>query len=165
MATAAQDIVPTSESTDSDRIVSFSLERLHAPFLLRCAALCIDYIVLLVVPIGWLILGKFVTDNGIVVITGWIWLVGLVLFLANFIVFPMLRGKTVGKQLLGLTIINIDGSSLTFWGAIKRNIIGYAATILTGGLGFLIAAVNESGRSLHDFIGGTAVIRGRRIKV
>jgi uncharacterized RDD family membrane protein YckC len=74
----------------------------------------------------------------------------------------MLRGRTLGKLLMGLTIVNVDGSYVTPAGIIRRNLLGYALTVLTFGVGFLISAVSKSGRALHDLIAGTIVVRGRR---
>ena len=74
----------------------------------------------------------------------------------------MLRGRTLGKLLVGLTIVKNDGTRVDLLSIVRRNIIGYILTILTMGIGFLIGAVNNSGRALHDFVGGTMVIRGRR---
>ena len=32
-------------------------------------------------------------------------------------------------------------------------------------LGFLLAGVNTSGRALHDLLGGTIVVRGRKVQL
>ena len=78
------------------------------------------------------------------------------------LLLPLLFGKTVGKMLTGLTILNMDGTAVSLVGIIRRNILGYLLTTITLGLGFLISAVNSSGRSLHDFVGGTIVVRGQK---
>ena len=62
----------------------------------------------------------------------------------------------------GLTILNVDGTPVRLGRILMRNVIGYLLTVLTFGLGFLIAAINKSGRSLHDFIAGTVVVHGRK---
>ncbi len=142
--------------------VDFSPVLLKAPFVLRIAAFCIDYMILLIIPIGWLLLGKMLGEGNNVSIGATVWFIGIVVFLLNFILLPLIRGKTIGKMVLGLTILNSDGTDMRLMGLLRRNILGYFITALTGGLGFLISAVNESGRSLHDFIGGTIVIRGRK---
>jgi uncharacterized RDD family membrane protein YckC len=68
-------------------------------------------------------------------------------------------------MLMGLTIVRLDGSKVDLGSILRRNLLGYAATALTFGTGFLISAVNRSGRSLHDVIGGTVVIRARKTLV
>ncbi|MEO7540216.1 MAG: RDD family protein, partial [Pyrinomonadaceae bacterium] len=66
------------------------------------------------------------------------------------------------KLLVGLTIVNWDGTRVRASSVLGRNLFGYALTVLTFGIGFLIAAVNSSGRALHDFVGGTIVVHGRK---
>ncbi len=162
MATAA---LNPSENIGDDKRADFPLMRLKAPFILRCAALFIDYLILLIVPVIWLIIGKILNDNAIVVIPGWIWAIAVILFICNFLILPFLRGRTVGKILLGLTILNTDGTPLRLGGVLKRNILGYFITLLTGGLGFLLGAVNSSGRAVHDLIAGTVVVIGRKTEL
>lgn len=147
----------------SERIVDFSIENLKAPFFLRCAALFIDYMALLAVPLGWLLWERSFGDAGVnAAIGGTVWSIGIIFWLLNFLVLPLLRGQTLGKMLTGLTIVKIDGSYVGLGGIIRRHIFGYLATALTLGIGFLISAVNNSGRSLHDLIAGTIVIRGQK---
>jgi uncharacterized RDD family membrane protein YckC len=40
-----------------------------------------------------------------------------------------------------------------------RHTVGYLASLVTLGLGFLLAAFNREGRALHDLIAGTVVVR------
>ena len=165
MATAASRAVSTITPSDAERIVDFSTQRLRAPFALRCAALFIDYIILLIFPFGWLAAGKLLDGTGSIVIGSTVWSLGVLLFLANFLILPMFRGQTIGKMITGLTILNIDGTEVGLTDVLRRNVLGYLVTLLTLGIGFLISAVNASGRSLHDFIAGTVVICGRKTKL
>lgn len=162
MSSSAQAIGP-SGSSHTEKIVNFSPESLKAPFFLRCTALFIDYMVLLTVPLAWMIWGKAFGDTapntGLGTFT---WMMGIILWLVNFMLLPLLFGKTIGKMLTGLTVLNIDGTEVGLVGIILRNLIGYLITIFTLGFGFLISGVNSSGRSLHDFIAGTIVVRGRK---
>lgn len=166
MTFAAKRAASTPNSIEKEKIIQFSPELIKAPFLLRCAALFIDYIVFLIIPVGWLVtsrlLGEVSTKDGIGIP---VWLIGFVLFLGNFVALPLLRGQTLGKMLLGLTILKTDGTSVDLWTLVKRNLLGYIVTILTVGIGFLISAVSPSGRALHDFLAGTYVIRGRKTPI
>ena len=148
-----------------ETIVDFSPESLKAPFLLRCAAFCVDYMLLLIVPVAWLMLSKLFGDNGLTSVGLSVWTVGVILFLINFIALPIVAGRSIGKMLLGLTIVNLDGTRVGIGGMIKRNVFGYRATALTLGAGFLLAGANTSGRALHDFVGGTIVVHGRKSRV
>jgi uncharacterized RDD family membrane protein YckC len=65
-------------------------------------------------------------------------------------------------MMAGIAILRKDGTPVRLGRILLRNTIGYLITILTFGLGFFIAALNKSGRSLHDLIAGTVVVYGRR---
>ncbi|MFM9905297.1 MAG: RDD family protein [Pyrinomonadaceae bacterium] len=163
MAPTAQTMTTSSTVPKTEKAVNFSPALLKAPFFLRCAALFVDYIVLLVVPIGWLMWESTFGDPGANIKLGTsVWTLGIIFWLLNFLALPLFRGQTIGKMLAGLTILNIDGTYVGIVGIVRRNIVGYLLTCLTLGLGFLISAVNSSGRSLHDFVAGTIVVRGRR---
>lgn len=164
MATAA-DKLDTSHRSVSEKIIGFSPGALKAPFLLRCAAIFVDYIVLIGLPVGWLLVSRFFDDHGTPSVGTWVWLLGLILLILDFVLLPLLRGQTIGKMLVGITIVNIDGSDIRLAGIIKRNVIGYAVTALTFGLGFILAGLNPSGRALHDLIAGTTVVRARKTQL
>ena len=69
-----------------EKIIEFSPSTLKAPFFLRCAALFIDYMVLLSLPVAWLIFSKFFGDGtGKLNISGTVWLVVLIAWVINFI--------------------------------------------------------------------------------
>lgn len=149
-----------------NKIVDFSAKRLKAPFELRCAALFVDYLMLVALPVGWLFLSSFLSETGTSGgIGATVWFLGAILFLCNFLLLPLVRCQTLGKMLMGLTIVKTDGSSIDLASIFRRHLLGYAATALTLGFGFLISAVNGTGRSLHDLIAGTVVIRARKTMV
>ncbi|MFT3745376.1 MAG: RDD family protein [Pyrinomonadaceae bacterium] len=162
MASAAQKAIASNKTSDAEKIIDFSPEALRAPFALRCAALCIDYIVLVIFPAGWLTLGRLLGEGNPTSIGTSVWVVGIAFFAANFLLLPFLRGQSIGKMLTGITILNADGTNLSFGRLFIRNTIGYLITLLTGGLGFVIAALNTSGRTLHDLLSGTIVVHGRK---
>ncbi len=71
--------------------------------------------------------------------------------------FVSTRGGTIGKLALGLQIIRVDGSRLSFGQAAGR----YFARILSGiilYIGFIMAGFDPEKRSLHDRICNTLVI-------
>ncbi|MEJ7623020.1 MAG: RDD family protein [Pyrinomonadaceae bacterium] len=162
MAHAAARATSLARASEKERIVDFAFEDVRAPFSLRCAALIIDYMLLLALPLIWLVGTGLLSETGEMSVGFSVWGIGVILFLANVLILPLAEGRTIGKMLLGLTILKIDGTKLGFAELLKRNLVGYLATALTLGIGFLISAVNTSGRALHDFIGGTVVVRGRK---
>ena len=147
---------------EAERIVEFAPSELHAPFILRCTGLFIDYLVLLMLPVVWLVLGKYLSDTGTPSVGPVPWVIGGIIFVLNFLVLPMFIGKSIGKLLTGMTIVNSDGTDVTTGHVLKRNILGYAITCLTLGIGFISAAFSSKGRALHDIIGGTVVVRARK---
>jgi len=81
-----------------------------------------------------------------------------------FVGFNTLRGATPGKQILGLRILDADGSRLTFGRALIRH-CGEWLSKLTFGIGFLLVAFTPKKRALHDLLARTQVVfdrRGRR---
>lgn len=162
MTAAAERAFTSNKQNAGERIVDFSIIRVRAPFFLRCAALLIDYLLLLAPPASWLIISGWLDETGARSIGSGVWIIGFAAFAVNFLLLPLARGRTLGKGLLGLTILKSDGTPLDLRSLVLRNIVGYILTLLTGGIGFLISAVNSSGRALHDFVGGTVVVRGRK---
>lgn len=148
------------------KIVDFSPELVRAPFFLRVAALCVDYMLMMAVPTLWLLLGKILGDSSATISIGsMIWAVAVIVFVVDFLLLPLITGKSVGKMVTGLTVVKMDGTEVDLSHLVLRSTIGYLASILTLGLGFLLAAVNPSGRALHDLIGGTIVVRARKALV
>jgi uncharacterized RDD family membrane protein YckC len=138
------------------------LDRYRAPFSLRCGALLIDYIILAIIiafstlvarPLGG---NKGTAGSGVETF-------GLIIALAvvalNFGLLAVWRGQTLGKWATGLRIERTDGGPLSWWRVLLRHFVGYPLSLLTLGLGFLMAAFTAQGRALHDLIAGTIVVR------
>lgn len=150
-------------SRRKEQIVNFDPIDVKAPFALRCTALFIDYILLLGLPVLWLLWGRIVSDTSANAAPGgWVWFLTIVLWIVDFILLPLLRGQTVGKMLAGLTIVNMDGSSIRLGAILRRNVFGYFLTAATLGIGFVVAAFNRRGRALHDVVAGTVVVQARK---
>jgi uncharacterized RDD family membrane protein YckC len=167
MSVSAEKVVPVNSARFIEVVVDFDALSLKAPFLLRCGALLIDYILLVSVPTVSLIIGRLLTgDDGRKLLTNEIssagWLVMVLLALTNFIIFPMFTGQSIGKMLTGLRVVQTDGKTATLTNLLVRHLVGYPLTILTFGLGFLFSVLNSKGRALHDLISGTIVIYGQR---
>ncbi|MEO1085463.1 MAG: RDD family protein, partial [Acidobacteriota bacterium] len=68
-------------------------------------------------------------------------------------------GTSPGKRALGLTIVNSEGENqLGFTKAVLRA-VGYVASAVPLGVGFLMVAFTKDKRGLHDKIAGTWVYR------
>ena len=143
-------------------IVNFDAERVKAPFVLRCAALCVDYMVVVLIPVLILLVGRMMGNDGSKLLGGPLnsmgWLIAVLLGLTNLVILPAVSGQSIGKALTGIRIVAINGEAVHFNQLLRRNMIGYLLTVLTGFLGFILAALTAKGRALHDYVGGTVVI-------
>lgn len=168
-AVAKRAVAVTDESSKKKvNIVGFDAKLLRAPFVLRCGALIIDYLLFIAAPVVAMLSVRSSGLSGLKLLSNQTntigWLIAILLAVTNFVILPIALGQTVGKLLTGLQVVQKDGNNLTFSEAAIRHLIGYPLTLLTGGLGFLLAAFTPSGKALHDYIAGTVVVQGRRRK-
>ena len=166
MNARAERSIPAKAIRSEPVIVNFDVERLKAPFLLRCGAVLVDYILIVSVPVISLLIGRYSGEDGIKLLNSQVsnvgWLIMTLLILTNFVILPMFSGQSIGKILTGLRIVRADGDAPSFGRLLIRHLIGYPLTLLTFGLGFLFSVFNYKGRALHDFLAGTIVVYGRR---
>ncbi len=80
---------------------------------------------------------------------------GLATYLGN--------GKTPGKWILGIRTASLIHAKMTLWHSVERA-LGYGASLLEGGFGFIQFFIHPNRRTLHDRIGETIVIRDIRQK-
>jgi uncharacterized RDD family membrane protein YckC len=136
--------------------------RYRAPFALRCGALLIDYILLVLIMtfstmIARLIGGGARMAGGTAEKAGIV--LALILAVLDLGVMAGLTGRSIGKWITGLRIESLNGGPPGILRACLRHFIGYPLSLFPFGLGFLMVAVNSTGRSLHDLIAGTIVVR------
>jgi hypothetical protein len=74
------------------------------------------------------------------------------------------KGQTVGKRLMGIRVVRLDGEPVTWWVAFERA-GGYAAGFATGLLGFAQVWWDANRQAIHDRIVGTVVVREGAEKV
>jgi uncharacterized RDD family membrane protein YckC len=74
------------------------------------------------------------------------------------VLLSMTNGQTLGKRLLGIRVLRLDGQSINWWVAFERA-GGYAAGFATGLLGFAQVIWDANRQAIHDRIVGTVVIR------
>lgn len=68
------------------------------------------------------------------------------------------KGQTIGKRILGIRVIRLDGNPLSLWNSFERY-GGYGAGIATGLLGFIQIYWDPNRQAIHDKISGTVVIK------
>ena len=67
------------------------------------------------------------------------------------------RGQTIGKRVMKIRVLRLDGEPITWWAAFERA-GGYAAGIATGLLGFAQVFWDSNRQAIHDRIAGTVVV-------
>jgi uncharacterized RDD family membrane protein YckC len=143
-------------------------DRYRAPFSLRCGAVLIDYIILvLVVALSTLVArmvgGGARSAGNTAEKTGFI--LALVAAVLDFGIVAGATGQTAGKWATGLRIERMDGRPLGIGRALLRHFVGYPVSLLPLGLGFIVAILSLRGRALHDRIAGTIVVRDETRRV
>jgi len=68
------------------------------------------------------------------------------------------RGQTIGKKLLGIRVVSIVHEHLNLWHSLERS-LGYGASMLEGGFGFIQYFIHPNRQTVHDRIAETIVIR------
>jgi uncharacterized RDD family membrane protein YckC len=67
------------------------------------------------------------------------------------------NGKTLGKKLLKIRVVSLTHSHMTLWQSLERA-LGYAASLLEFGFGFMQFFINPNRRTVHDRIAETIVV-------
>ena len=66
------------------------------------------------------------------------------------------NGQTIGKRIMGTRVISLTHSRMTLWQATERA-LGYGASFLEAGFGFLQYYINANRQCVHDRIAQTIV--------
>jgi uncharacterized RDD family membrane protein YckC len=90
-------------------------------------------------------------------------LLGLVPTIYFTLIMYFTDGQTIGKRILGIKIVSVYHHRISFWHCLERS-LGYIASTLEVGLGFLQVFWNPNRMALHDRIAETIVIRTLRKK-
>lgn len=70
------------------------------------------------------------------------------------------KGATLGKRLLGIRVVSLVHNHISLWHAIERA-LGYAASSLEAGFGFLQYFTHPNRQTVHDRIAETIVVVSR----
>jgi uncharacterized RDD family membrane protein YckC len=144
------------------------ITQLAAPFLLRCGAMAIDYILFIVFPVAFLLLSRLMGNDGTSLLSSDLnnvgWLIAILIGFTNLFLLPLVNGQSVGKMLTGIRIVSKTGRLARFRALLLRQAIGYPIVFFTLGAGFFLAAFLSSGRGLHDLLAGTIVIRANQVR-
>jgi len=89
------------------------------------------------------------------------YLIEVITFL-YFLLLPLFwNGYTIGKKILGIRIVKMNGENVGIGNMLLRELVGRLIYIITFGIGIIVSAimvaVREDKRSIHDLIAGTYV--------
>jgi uncharacterized RDD family membrane protein YckC len=134
-----------------------------APFFRRATAFYLDLIVAVALAVGLIagytyFTGGFNGNNNLKFefnFENWYSLVALVLYFGLATYFG--NGKTLGKKLLKIRVVSLTHSRMTFFQSIERS-LGYGASFLEGGFGFIQFFINPNRKTVHDRIAETIVV-------
>jgi uncharacterized RDD family membrane protein YckC len=132
-----------------------------AGFWIRAVALAIDLLVFMLVQASfeWMataIVGPAV--EGVDSAHGSVGLFTLLFSAAYTTVLHAVAGQTIGKSLVGVRVVAIDGTPLTAGPAFLRY-LAFFLSLIPLGLGVLMAGLRRDKRALHDLIAGSRVER------
>ena len=88
-----------------------------------------------------------------------LWTLWLILYFGLFLRFT--NGLTPGKWLLGIRVVSLTHDRLSFWQSVERA-LGYGASALEGGFGFLQYFLNPNHQCAHDRLAETIAVREQR---
>lgn len=130
-----------------------------AGFWIRALAMLMDYVFLIVVQFILEAVARRLWGEGIYdsrVFQASLLAFQLVFGMTYTVVFHWLWGQTFGKMLVRVRVVTVAGDPLSLWRAILRE-LGYIVSLLTFGIGYLMAGIRPDKRALHDLIAGTRV--------
>lgn len=137
-----------------------------ASFRSRFFAFGIDFIIIFIIFIALIMLySKFAIKLGLLQIAEdvnlqfdlkhWYSLVFVVVYFTLFNYFG--KGRTLGKMIFGIRTISLVHDRLNLWHSFERS-LGYAASALEMGFGFIQYFIHPNKRTVHDRIAETIVI-------
>ncbi|MEI6614900.1 MAG: RDD family protein [Chrysiogenales bacterium] len=76
-----------------------------------------------------------------------------------YILFFRFGGRTIGKRMLRLQVVDLEGRPRLGWYQSLERTHGYTASALLASMGFLQVLWDHNGLTMHDKLAGTTVIR------
>lgn len=145
-------------------------EEPYAGFWLRVAAYLIDSVILgaaaMVMLLIFIILSFFFIGllGEVGALLGVFFYLGLCLIIAAMTILYMIIMNaskwqgTVGKIIVGIKVVDMEGNRLTM-GKSGLRYLGYIVSSFTMGVGFILAAFTDKKQALHDMLVQTLVVK------
>jgi uncharacterized RDD family membrane protein YckC len=123
-----------------------------AGFWIRACARAIDVAVLTAILVM-----AFDSMNGVT------WVGGTLAALAYHSCFEGLAGTSIGKRLLGLQVIAVQGVQITFAQAVNRSVAFLADSLVFGAVGWWFMNQSPEMQRIGDLVARTRVVRRRSL--
>ena len=138
------------------------METRPAGFWIRTVAALVDFSLLFLVQVslGYIagkVIGPDVEDSMALVPLVWVF---TLLFAGAYttVLHALVGGQTIGKMLVNIRAVNVDGSTVSVGAALLR-FAGYFVSLAMFGIGYAMAGLRRDKRALHDLLAGTRVER------
>ncbi|MEO8746549.1 MAG: RDD family protein [Rhodanobacter sp.] len=136
-----------------------------APFQRRAIAIAVDLIIFNLALIAGSILWGIATSNlpsattvNVVGLDTWWALAAVVVYFGTLTYVG--HGQTPGKRLLGIRVVPLVHDRVSFWHSVEQA-LGYGASALELGFGFLQYFIHPNAQTVHDRIAETIVVSER----
>ncbi|MCH8912817.1 MAG: RDD family protein [Planctomycetes bacterium] len=155
-AVVARPITPRSGSPEFE----------YASFGARLLAMIIDMVILntassmIQAPFLMMMLGNLNPTTMIASLAGPIVLIGGLSVLYTVWLESSAWQATLGKKILGLRVVDLDGQRITFWKSASRNFNKSISTLILG-IGYLMPLWTAKRQALHDRMARCLVIKIR----
>lgn len=138
-----------------------------ASFARRAGAIAIDFVAIIAIFLGaaipiamvWEKMHKVSVNLEFKPFENWYSTIVPVVYFA--LIVALTNGLTLGKWLTGIRIVSLRHERISFWHSIERA-LGYGASLLEGGSGFVQYGIHPNKQTVHDRIAETIVIRVRK---
>ena len=165
----------TMKKSNYNGTESHRMQELHglplASFRSRAGAFYIDFLIAAVVCVPLLMLGARLLQRFSLVkedvhlifdYEHWYSIIPLVAYFSLSTYYG--NGKTLGKRLMGIRVVSVVHEKIGLWHSVERA-LGYGASFLEFGFGFLQYFIDPNRRTVHDRIAETIVIQDRKPRV
>ncbi|MDF1515146.1 MAG: RDD family protein [Anaerolineae bacterium] len=89
-------------------------------------------------------------------------LILLIALVGSFLYYGLMwsrSGQTLGKKMMGIQVVSVDGQLPSYWKSIGRAVIGYGISGIAFDLGFLWMLWDDQKQTWHDKLFKTFVVK------
>ncbi len=125
---------------------------------LRAVAAIVDGVILFALGYGLALVTGGTKDGGFE-LTGGPFFIWLVVAIGYYVVLEARNGDTVGKKLVGLQVVKLDGSAITMRESVVRNVLRLVDGLFFYLVGAIVVWSSKQNQRLGDRLAGTVVRR------